>query len=227
MSRYASSFIITTLLYGTLVMGSIYALFDTKVIQANKDESNKIKFAFVREKQEPIIQKEVVIKKPQPPKKVEQKVKKKLEKKIVKKEVQKPEPQKKIVEEKVLVEKETKEFKQEEQVLKEQPLKEEVAQVKTDNKQAQVEMLLALKELIEKNKSYPAFARKANIQGSVKVCFTISKEGKLVSLMIKEGKKVFHNSALNAIKRSLPYPVQEGVLTSSLTIDLEIVYTLI
>jgi protein TonB len=230
MNRYIGSFFITIWFYALLGLSIFYLFFDEKITLKHMKETTKIQISVISQTQEAKPKIEPIKEEPKEKVKKEKTAKKQESKsveKIVKKEIKKVQnikPLKREAEENFVQKKPEKE---ETIVVKKEPLAKKVVQAVEDKKEAQKEMLLALKELIEKNKFYPPFARKANIQGSVKVCFTLSKEGKLLSFQIKEGKKIFYRSAENAIKKSLPYPIQEDILTSNLTIDLEIVYTLI
>ena len=84
-----------------------------------------------------------------------------------------------------------------------------------------------LKNRIDANKTYPRFARERNIEGHVLVEFTISPEGKLLSYTIVEGKQVFHKSVQEAIQKSFPFPMNESLFASNLTVTLTIGYSLI
>ena len=83
-----------------------------------------------------------------------------------------------------------------------------------------------LKKRIDKYKSYPKKAVRRGIQGSVKVNFTLSCNGELISYKIIEGKKIFKKSVIKAIKNSFPFKPPTGIFTKDISFTLTIKYSL-
>lgn len=84
-----------------------------------------------------------------------------------------------------------------------------------------------LRRRINRHKIYPKVAQTSHIEGSVKVEFTISPKGELLSFVILEGKKIFHKATEEAIQKSFPFPLNEDLFTSSMTFQIELSYTLL
>jgi TonB family protein len=84
-----------------------------------------------------------------------------------------------------------------------------------------------LRRRINGHKIYPKVAQTSHIEGSVKVEFTISPKGELLSFVILEGKKIFHKATEEAIQKSFPFPFSEDLFTSSMTFQIELSYTLL
>jgi TonB family protein len=84
-----------------------------------------------------------------------------------------------------------------------------------------------LRRRINGHKIYPKVAQTSHIEGSVKVEFTISPKGELLSFVILEGKKIFHKATEEAIQKSFPFPLNEDLFTSSMTFQIELSYTLL
>lgn len=84
-----------------------------------------------------------------------------------------------------------------------------------------------IKERINKNKVYPKTAQRRGIQGDVTVRFLINSNGELVDIRIVNGKKVFKESALSAIKNSFPIKVPSELKEKKFELELVIEYRLI
>ncbi len=63
--------------------------------------------------------------------------------------------------------------------------------------------LYRLKKRINRNKNYPRVARRRGITGSVRVSFTILRNGSVGAISAR-GPRIFHASAKNAVKRAFP-----------------------
>lgn len=83
-----------------------------------------------------------------------------------------------------------------------------------------------IKELINKNKSYPKTARRRGIMGSVLVKFTLNNNGELSGFEILGGKKVFFKSAKLAIEKSFPLKIPKELSRETFEFELTISYSL-
>lgn len=83
-----------------------------------------------------------------------------------------------------------------------------------------------VKNTIEKYKYYPQNALRRGIECDMKVKFTISSVGQLVSLELIEGNKIFHNSVKEAIEKSFPLLPPKNLLSENETLSLVISYTI-
>ena len=83
-----------------------------------------------------------------------------------------------------------------------------------------------IKQTIDKNKSYPQVAVRRGIQGEVKIQFTISKDGELLSYKILDGQKIFFKSISEAIQNSFPLTPPNDIFTSNLDLKLTLHYKL-
>ncbi len=141
---------------------------------------------------------------------------------VIKKVEKKPEP-KKIVKKKV----------------KKKPVKKRVKKKKTKacrassrratsrridpNKKSR--FLANLRAKINRGKSYPRIAKKRGMQGTIKICFIILKNGHVGNITLS-GPKVFHNSAKRAVKKAFPLNVKNAPLSLPTTVNLSLRYKL-
>lgn len=65
-----------------------------------------------------------------------------------------------------------------------------------------------IKDLVQKNASYPRMAKKMGWQGKVVVAFTILSDGSAKELRVMEGCgiEMLNNSAIEAVKKASPFP---------------------
>ena len=91
------------------------------------------------------------------------------------------------------------------------------------NKKSQ--FLANLRAKINRKKSYPRIAQKRGMQGTVKVRFTILKNGQVGHISVS-GPKVFHNSAKGAVKKAFPISVKNAPLRLPTTVNLKLRYQL-
>ena len=91
----------------------------------------------------------------------------------------------------------------------------------------QKEYLENLKRRINEHKTYPKIAQNSHIEGKVMIEFTISPRGELLSLVILEGKKIFHKATEDAVQKSFPFPLNEDLFTSVMTFQIELSYSLL
>ena len=234
--RYFNSLLLASIFYSFLIITLLYSFDETTIAPSKNQHSiQNVKFTIINLPKQ--IQKKVVKKEPQP-KKIEQKVVKKINpKKILPKEiVKKIEPKKKpitktkkivkkLVEQKI--QKPTKQMVTNQIKQQKSPPKKETIQ--TDTKQLvinQNKYYTKIKQTIDKNKSYPKIAVRRGIQGEVKIQFTISKNGELLSFKILDGKKIFFKSISEAIQSSFPITPPNDIFTSSLDLKLTLHYKL-
>ena len=80
-----------------------------------------------------------------------------------------------------------------------------------------------LRAKISRNKTYPRIAQRRGMQGSVKVRFTILRNGSVSNIRIT-GKKVFHSSAKSAVKKAFPVNTKNAPLSLPTTVNLTLRY---
>ncbi len=243
--RYFNSLFLASIFYSFLVITLLYSFDDTYIAPTKKENSNQnVKFTLInlpKTIEKPTIEQKKVRKKEieKPIKKIVKKInpKKISPKKLVKKTTPKNKIQEKIVKTKKTV-KEPKIVKKEikktdtkivaNQVKKEKSLtKKTLTQI--DTKQLTIKQnkyYTKIKQTIDKNKSYPKIAIRRGIQGEVKIQFTISKNGELLSYKILNGKKIFLASISEAIKNSFPLIPPKDIFTSNLDLKLTLNYKL-
>jgi len=91
------------------------------------------------------------------------------------------------------------------------------------NKKSQ--FLARIRAKINRAKSYPRIAQKRGMQGTVKVRFTILKNGRVGHISVS-GPKVFHNSAKSAVKKAFPINTKNAPLSLPTTVNLSLRYQL-
>ncbi len=225
MSRYFSSFFITTMLY-TALFGSIFFSFNEFKVVDKKVEEKKISLNFVniqkQEKQEKQVKelKEEKSSKKEVLKKVEKK--KELVKKQEKKTITKP---KKIVRQKHKKE-ETTSVKKTVKKVETKVKKQEVIERKVYNyEQAFLHKnLLLIQKQIQKHIKYSSRAKKLNIQGEVLVRFTLTSSGIQGDVVTLSGHRLLRKSTIKAIYEASSYFPK---VSKDITIKLPIVYRLI
>lgn len=85
--------------------------------------------------------------------------------------------------------------------------------------------LVRVRQRINRNKSYPKAAKKRGMQGSVKVKFTILRNGKVAHISVS-GPTVFHASARRAIEKSFPIRTKNIPVSLPKTVSLTLRYQL-
>lgn len=134
--------------------------------------------------------------------------------KVVKK---KPKPKKKVIKKKIVKKKTAKKKKR------------KTASRQTSSKQSQStpaqknKFWNALRKKIDKHKFYPRIAKKRGMEGTVKVKFTILRNGKVGKISV-DGPKIFHNSARNAVKKAFPIDVKKAPISFPASINLKLRY---
>ena len=192
------------------------------------------------------IKKEVIVKKEAPkkiqkpkekPKKVVHKPKKiKKQKEKPKKVVHKPKEIKKQIQKKQIVKHTPTPKKQTAQVVQKASTTKVVKKERTNLVQQKVDIqkqieeknryLSNVKKIIESNKFYPNSAKRRGIQSNIPVKFTILTNGMMVNLEILGGKKIFHKSVRDTIKKSFPLN-PNGALNEEIEVSLVLKYNLI
>ena len=86
---------------------------------------------------------------------------------------------------------------------------------------AEIRYIDRIKQQIDDAKEYPQRARRRNLEGVVKVMFTIGGKGELVSVRVStsSGSRILDRSAIRAIEKAAPFdPPPKGALTLELPI---------
>ena len=215
MTRYLSSFIITSILY-SIVIGVFFYAYSNQKIGLKKEVEKKqvsLKHIVLIKKVEPelpIIEKKIVEPTPKIVKPVEKIVKEEKPKKIVKKKKKR----KKIVKKKLEKIKEPK--KEEPKIVQEVIIEEPIvplekivknsAPVKVSSTEYKKDFLrknlLLIKKHIQSNVKYSKRARKMNIQGDVLVEFCLSKNGTITSIKALSGHRLLRKSTIKAIYKA-------------------------
>ena len=76
---------------------------------------------------------------------------------------------------------------------------------------------------INRNKAYPRIAQRRGMQGSVKVRFTILRNGQVGKISVS-GPKVFHTSAKSAVKKAFPINVKSTPISLPTTVNVTLKY---
>ena len=219
MNRYFVSFILVLIFYTSIVIGCVMYLKDKPLTKDIKKVQKRINFKIITKIESKKIIKKIEIKHKQ--KRVKQK-KKRTIKKTSKKKLKK-------VDKKEIKIKKTKSTK---------PLVtkiEEIKDIKTIvvpeknedlKKFSKMQYFKLIRETVNNHKIYPNKARRRGIQGSIKVKFTISKDGFLKNINILSGKKVFYNSVKKAITESFPLIPPKDIFDKDFSLELIIIYRL-
>ncbi len=184
--RYLNSFFITTILYLVASFFLFFVFADTLVIEEKKPEEVKISIKQMMTQQEPIPVEPIVeptpIEPPAPEKKTETIVEKKIEKPKKEKHHEKKHIKEPIVQEIVETKPESTPIQPIQKVPVEQTVVKQVDTVQIENIEA--EYLSKIRNIIEKNKTYPKIAKRLNQTGKVYISFTISKNGEIKNYRI-------------------------------------------
>jgi len=214
MKTYLHSFLITSVLYISLLGFFIYQAKEMLLPKKEKQTYKSVCISIITKPEEILEEK---------PKKVEKKV----EKEQVKKETEKIHPIVKkefITLPKKTFEKPLEVAQEEPQTQTAEPLKPlesanphgektPVTPIKEEPKndllkEKQALFLAHLIEKINNNKSYPNMARRRAIEGNVELSFEIFSDGSVHNITLIQGKKIFEQSAFEAISKSFPVHVE-------------------
>jgi len=238
--RYKVSFSITTLIYVSLFLTYVVMMGQHFIVsQKEKDKTINLSLSQfvpevieepkeeeveppVEEEVEPEPEPEIVEPEPIPEPIVEKKFVEVVP--VVKKVEKKPEPKKikkKIVKKKSkkITKKKVKKKKKASRASSRRATSSRV----NPNKKSQ--FLASLRAKINRKKSYPRIAQKRGMQGTIKIRFTILRNGRVGNISVK-GPKVFHNSAKSAVKKAFPINVKNAPLSLPTTVNLSLRYKL-
>ena len=224
--RYKVSFSITTFIYVALVLIYIYTMSQHFVVsQKEKDQTIHLALSqFIPEVieqppesiEEPIVEEiiepEPEIEEPEP------------EPVAIEKPVVKPIPELKSVIKKVKKKKSKKVVKKKKKSKVKKRSSRRATSSRVDpNKKSQ--FLARIRAKINRAKSYPRIAQKRGMQGTVKIRFTILKNGRVGHISVS-GPKVFHSSAKRAVKKAFPINTKNAPLSLPTSVNLSLRYQL-
>jgi len=238
MKRYLNSFILSTIIYSCVFASMYYFLsdveFSKKETKLNKESRIAVSLLAMTSPKLIKTPPKKLEKKPcktevkKPKKQIKPKPKKIIKKKSIKKKevvVQKKEPIKQveivkasIVKSQILVAKKCAEDIEKEKLKKE---KEEAELLKKQNI-----FFAQLREAINSNKTYPKTARRRNVQGEVKVKFSILANGNVEEIKVIKGHSIFKRSVHEAIQNSFPISVKKTLFTFPKEFQLTLNYIL-
>lgn len=138
------------------------------------------------------------------------------------------ETEKRIIDE----EKRDKKEKNIEKSIKQQPLETKLQGTINKSTKEETDMLRyqdMVKQKIQEERKYPVWAIKHNIQGSIKMKFTVLPNGKVtnINLLNTSGHKILDTEAIETIKRASPFPkFPHTIDLSSLHIEVTIIFSL-
>jgi len=97
--------------------------------------------------------------------------------------------------------------------------------IKQDTGLAEIQYIDRIKQKIDDAKEYPQRARRRNLEGVVKVLFTIGGRGELVSISVSSssGSRILDRSAVKAVQKAAPFDPPPN---KTVTIELPIKYQL-
>lgn len=234
MKRYLNSFLITLILYSSVVFAFFIIFSDKKIImKKDKPAQQTISLKHIELIPIPKVEKKKEIKqvvKKVKKKKIVKKTKKVVKKKIIKKKVIKQKQVKKLVEKELV--KEPFIEKPKEEVISKEIVKEKTSKikdtkkvVKTDHRKEYLSKHLSLiRKYIKQNVHYPKSAKRLNIEGIVKVKFTLHSNGIVDNIVILSGHKRLKKSTINAVKyASSSFPKVKKDITISLPIEYKLI----
>lgn len=238
MGRYFSSFLITSLVYLMLFSTVLYSFSNiTEIPSKNKPSEQKVKVTLIAQVKEESVPKPIEKKIEKPVKKIVKKEQKKplkkkkqIVKKTIKQEIKKVSRKPKIKKKEIVKTDTQKSLNkiQKTQIKQNKTIiKKHVPIVDTEKITLQQNAYYAnIKKRINQNKSYPKMAVRRAIEGDVKIKFTISQKGELLSFKIVDGKRIFKKSIIKAIKKTFPFAPPKNIFTSNLDLSLTLQYKL-
>lgn len=135
-----------------------------------------------------------------------------------------PKPVVKKVQKKPVVKKKPKKKTVKKKTAKKKQVRQKASARKMKSSPAQKnQFLAAIREKINKHKSYPRIAKKRGMQGTVTVKFTILSSGKVGNISVS-GPKVFHSSARNAVKSAFPISTKNVPISLPKSINIKLRY---
>ncbi|MBU1658861.1 TonB family protein [bacterium] len=240
MNRYLSSFIISASIYFAVMATLFYFITNNSCSADSKMEDTKImKISLLN------LEKRMIAPVQKPEVKHSLKPKAKIIQKIKPKPLVKNIP---LVGPKSIplvhpVPKETKEEVKQEPILEQAVFEDSAVYISQPNKQntsnmqnnklaakelenKQIEFFTKLKELINKNKSYPNSARRRAIQGDVEVRFYLLEDGNVKNIELLSGKSIFEKSVQQAIEKSFPVKIDKELFNFPKEFKITIAYIL-
>ncbi len=232
--RYKVSFSITTLIYVSLFLAYLTMMSQHFIVsQKEKDEVINLSLSqFVPEVieqppepiEEPIVE-EIIEPEPEPEiEEPEPEPEEPVVEEIVPEPVVKPIPELKPVIKKVK-KKKTKKVVKKKKKRKVSRSSSRRATSSRVNPNKKSQFLARIRAKINRAKSYPRIAQKRGMQGTVKVRFTILKNGRVGHISVS-GPKVFHNSAKRAVKKAFPINTKNAPLSLPTSVNLTLRYQL-
>ncbi|WP_223898757.1 energy transducer TonB [Sulfurovum sp. TSL1] len=85
------------------------------------------------------------------------------------------------------------------------------------------QFLASIRDKINKHKSYPRIAQRRGMQGTVKVAFTILKNGNVGNISVS-GPTVFHKSARQAVQSAFPIDIRNAPISLPKSIKITLRY---
>jgi len=143
---------------------------------------------------------------------------------VIEKSIPKAKPiVKKIVKKKIVKKKRVKKKRAKKKTVKRKVRTKKSSSRKKASPAKKNKFLNQLRAKISRNKTYPRIAQRRGMQGSVKVRFTILRNGSVSNIRIT-GKKVFHSSAKSAVKKAFPVNTKNAPLSLPTTVNLTLRY---
>ncbi|MCK9491944.1 MAG: energy transducer TonB [Sulfurimonas sp.] len=157
-----------------------------------------------------------------------------IKEKVIEKPKKKPKPIKKeILKKEVIKDKVVKEVVEKEIVQTEVETKQEIVQKVEQvekpifDEKAKESFIAGLYEMLNENKHYPKMAKRRKLEGVCEVSFTLSKDGRLKDIFLKEacGHSILDKAALKVVRSVEFYkPIPDSVSLSSLHLNIPIKY---
>ncbi|MDO8454736.1 MAG: energy transducer TonB [Sulfurimonas sp.] len=230
MSRYVSSFLISSTIYAATIATLFYFLNSERCEAKSEMESTKVvKVSLLNLQQEE-------------PKEAKAPTTSEPKKEIKKEPIAKTEPKKIIKEIPLTHFKATPlEEPKQEQFAKEEKTENTVSKTTSQNNENSIEkkemvneeleekqnsFFAGLRERINKNKSYPESARRRGVQGDIEMKFCILENGNVENIELLSGKSIFEKSAIEAIEKSFPIKVDKTLFTFPKEFKITIAYIL-
>ncbi|MCX6076951.1 MAG: TonB family protein [Campylobacterales bacterium] len=231
MNRYLSSFFISSSIYFTAV-ATLFYFINSESCKAKNEMTNqkvvKISLLDLQKEEQPEVSKP----KEEIRKEAITQIKSNSLTKIVPhphaKSIQKVELKEKIKEEEQLVKKEepTEKTTSKHAIQSSESSVENNVVAQEELEEKQKSFFLKLRELINKNKSYPESARRREIQGDIQVKFCILEDGNVNNIELLAGHSIFKNSAIEAVQKSFPVEVDKALFSFPKEFKITIAYIL-
>jgi len=218
MIRYFNSFLLSIFIHITIFITLFYIWQNQKSLKKEElNQQNITTFSLsniIIEKEKKIIKKKKIITRTTLPKKIKTKNIPIKKKPVKKKPIIQTNKQTKAKKEKVTKTK---------NIINKKEKQQKVITKQNKNLDEQEKIAIIIRTMIEENKYYPKSARRRGIQGIVKVQFTLTKTGKIVSLKLLSKHKIL----MKSLKKTISNISDEFPRTKSdLTLKINIKFTL-